>query len=170
MPTPSLEQWAQVAQVVTGAATTLIALFALFVSVQVRNLTKTTKVVELISQCNQRFDLLSQIWYEPEKITTPQAYWGRFWSLQHDQFMLWKEGFLPDRIFAQWLDQRRSEWNRNPEFRSVSFRQGWEAARKEWSHNNEFTSFIEDVMQKSDPAVAMKRFQAEYRRQRRSAT
>jgi hypothetical protein len=65
----------------------------------------------------------------------------RFWSLQFDQFLWWRKGFVARDVFRYWLLSRRHEFRQaqgptDPElarWRHAVYERGWQNVRHAWT-------------------------------------
>jgi hypothetical protein len=81
-----------------------------------------------------------------------RAWGGRFWSLQFDQFLWWRHGFVDPEVFHYWMLSRYSELNRtvislsNHEkvFHAAVYERCWTLATQSWAKppKNDFVEFV----------------------------
>lgn len=76
------------------------------------------------------------------------AWSERFWSLQFDQFVWWRKGFVAADVFGYWLKSRQHEFRRHgvtPEserwWRAVYF-DGWERVSRTWQQEDKWNFVI----------------------------
>jgi hypothetical protein len=108
-------------------------------------LTRQLKRADIVQGFNTRYDRLWEVRHNPELVADAKTFHLRFWSLQLDQYIQWKDGFVPDADFSTWMSQRRGDFSRDSEFNQVSFSDGWRHAQSEMAASATFTTLIEDV-------------------------
>lgn len=73
-------------------------------------------------------------------------YYRQFWSLQNDQFYYYEEGFLPESLYLDWVQERMSEFSADKSVGGVTFSQGWKSYSSDFTQPPpqfiEFTNFL----------------------------
>ena len=108
-------------------------------------LTRELKRADILQGFNARYDRLWDIRHNPSTIEVPQTFFTRFWSLQLDQFVQWRDDYLANKDYRVWLLQRQGDFHRNWEFKNLKFLDGWEAAKHEMAANSAFVTLIESL-------------------------
>lgn len=135
-----LAHTAQIVQIFTGFMT-LIILFQSF------RLTKEIKKADIILEFFSRFDKLID---RRESInlsgatTDSKYYYERFWNLQHDEFTLWREGYIDDRTYSSWLNTRHEEYRANLSTGNKTYIEGWNDIKSAYI-DTDFQKLIDEV-------------------------
>ena len=130
---------------------TLIVLY-----LQIRT-TKELKRADILQGFNARYDRLWDIQHNPSTVEEPQTFYTRFWSLQLDQFVQWRDGYINQKDYRVWLLQRRGDFQAKSAFKGVASSDGWEAAKKEIAASPAFVALIERLRDPmADLEAAMK--------------
>jgi hypothetical protein len=70
--------------------------------------------------------------------TELQVFSKRYWSLQYDQFKLWRTGYVDWKEYKYWIEGKKRSFNKVKERPSVLtvdayvFREGWEESKDRW--------------------------------------
>ena len=70
-----------------------------------------------------------------------EAYYRRFWTLQHYEYTLWRAGFLPTDTFVYWATRRKEEIDANEALASVSYVKELDRAVKGYQ-GTDFSEFL----------------------------
>lgn len=117
-------------------------------------LTLQLKRADILQTFNSRYDQLWAVRQQPDLVADPATYYGRFWSLQLDQYVQWRAGFVQDEDFETWLNQRCRDFRRNADFKKMPFGDGWDAAKSDLAAPPPFLSLVEALRHPSaEPAT-----------------
>ena len=122
------------------------------------------KQIDVEMHCNLRWADLFKQRLEIERMNVKQdtttlrvrslavaKYYRQFWSLQEDQFYYYNQGFLPDRLYLDWVYERIHEFRRNEQIGGVSFTDGWEQFGKSLTGTAQtFGLFVDFLRERKD--------------------
>lgn len=151
---PSLDDSVKWASVATPIVSFVVGLLTVGVLVNTIRLTKTLKSADLLAEFNRRFESLTDLKYQllgsssSSSVPTPdvkaEGFWRRYWSLQMDQYVAWKDGLISNDTFRHWLSRRHAEWHSNDKTLSISYQNGWQMFKPD-ADSMAFVAFVEKV-------------------------
>jgi hypothetical protein len=87
-----------------------------------------------------------------------KKYYGRFWNLQLEQYEYWRQGFIKDDIYANWMGMRRHAFQNDEDVfpRDIcTFTRAWDHAKESLKlhlyFDREFEDFIEVIKDSKGP-------------------
>ncbi|WP_162600649.1 hypothetical protein [Paraburkholderia sp. C35] len=74
----------------------------------------------------------------------------KLWNLQHEQYLYYREGLIPQPIFESWLAFRYSDYHSNSyDFDGVNYKWAWDTRKTEFGAQSEFVQFMDLAMDTS---------------------
>lgn len=108
-----VKEFANRLQIYLPILTAIILLLSLRNSNKTLAMSKEYKTVDVMLQCQKRYDKI--VWDMKERVKKGEretdAFYDRFWNLQLEQFQYWVNGFINDKTFLYWLSCRHNEYN-----------------------------------------------------------
>lgn len=135
-----------VLSIINMALLLIFGIYTIILRKKQAQLVKNSKMTDVLLDCNKRFNEIDLLRRSRE--VNAQDYFEQFWYLQYDQYTFWKEGFVSDQTFGNWLNDRRDEWVQNNEIGGVTYRDAWTFIKKTWKQKK-FIGVFEDAMEKS---------------------
>lgn len=112
-----------IAQILT-ALMVIVASTSLIITIR---LTRWNKMNEITSVYLARYgELLKDVDTVRGGTLNVRAFWHRFWFLQQEQYILWKQGVIEKGLFELWMDYRAREWSDNEVIQGISYQDSWE--------------------------------------------
>ncbi len=131
----------------------LTALMVIVVSVSLImtiRLTRWSKKTEITSMYMTRYgELMKDLDSVKSGGMDVHSFWYRFWLIQQEQYILWKQGVINEDLYQLWMDFRAKEWEENEVIRGICYRDSWEESCKRMMH--EFYDFMKTVFSKQRP-------------------
>ncbi len=130
--------WAAILQ----AAAVLVLIATAVVSLRENRRLKTQDVV---LEFHRRFADLMLKRSEVDSKKKARAYYAQFWFLNHQEFTLWRQGFIPDDTYRFWLESRQRDWSEASSVGGVAFEAGWNASKTDYPQTD-FAQMMSEVL------------------------
>lgn len=95
-------------------------------ALQSQILTLQSKQADIVGDFNARFSRTWEMRASPDVRADPIVFYERFWSLQFDQFEMWRQGLVPEETFRCWFNNRYDNWVANKSLGDLSYQEGFE--------------------------------------------
>ncbi len=103
-------------------------------------------------RCQERYEALLDT---RSAINTPEEaerFYDRLWGAQADQFVHWRNGFIPDETYAEWLKHRRHQARKNSQLAGRDFMSSWITRYSERYKDNPFGELMHAILTQGDIA------------------
>lgn len=161
----TLQDYAYIATIIGAACSVFIGAGTLVLlsrgqklALQSQILTLQSKQADIVSDFNARFSRIWEMRASPDVRADPIVFYERFWSLQFDQFEMWRQGLVPEETFRYWFNNRYDNWVANMSLGNLSYQEGFEKTVGTWK-TCEFKAFITSL-HTNNTDIALRAFPA----------
>ncbi|MBB5456560.1 hypothetical protein OKW30_002832 [Paraburkholderia sp. Clong3] len=71
----------------------------------------------------------------------------KLWNLQHEQYLYFREGLIPQAIFESWVTYRYADYHGNDyDFDGVNYKWTWDTRKNEFGNQSDFVRFMDLAM------------------------
>jgi hypothetical protein len=99
---------------------------------------------DVLSNFHRRFAEIAELRLRNEVKADPNFYYGRFWSLQKDQFEAWDSGLVSNEQFRFWMDSRCIDWRQNEILGGCDYQGAYDQELSKWAESD-FKLFMDEV-------------------------